>query len=207
MNFLAHLLLSGSEQAHQIGGLLGDFVKGPLPGSLPPDLALGVALHRQIDVQTDAHPLFGQSCTRISPQRRRVAGIMVDVFYDHYLVRHWSRFCGQSLDHYLDCFYAALARRHGQLPARLQGIWPRMRDQAWLQSYGEVDGVGWALDSLARRHPRLEGRLLGSGEELMWHYAALEQDFLALFPQLQAFSCAWLGARQGTGGGKPVPVP
>lgn len=202
MNFLAHLLLAGGEQAHQIGGLLGDFVKGPLPGSLPADLALGVALHRQIDVQTDAHPLFRQSCGRISPARRRVAGIMVDLFYDHFLVCHWRRFCEQSLGDYLADFYATLAQRHDQLPARLQGLWPRMRDEAWLESYGEVDSVGWALNSLARRRTRLEAFLLGGGEELLWHYAELEQDFLALFPQLQDFSQSWLagaGGARGTG--------
>ena len=84
MNFLAHLLLAGPEPANQIGGLLGDFVKGPLPGSLPPDLALGVALHRQIDLQTDGHPLFRQSCARITPARRRVAGIVITSYSIHY---------------------------------------------------------------------------------------------------------------------------
>jgi len=194
MNFLAHLLLAGPE-------LLGDFVKGPLPGSLPPDLALGVALHRQIDLQTDGHPLFRQSCARITPARRRVAGIMVDLFYDHFLVRHWGRFSAVPLTTYLAEFYHALAQRHGQLPVRLQGLWPRMRDQAWLQSYGDAASVGWALDNLARRRSRLQAALLGAGEELPWQYAELEQDFLALFPQLTQFAQDWLAGKSERGAG------
>ncbi len=34
MNFLAHALLSGPDPALRVGGLIGDFVKGPLPGAL-----------------------------------------------------------------------------------------------------------------------------------------------------------------------------
>ena len=39
MNFLAHALLSGEVEADRVGGVMGDFVKGPLPAGLPPDLA------------------------------------------------------------------------------------------------------------------------------------------------------------------------
>lgn len=192
MNFLAHLLLAGAEPANQIGGLMGDFVKGPLPGALPSDLARGVALHRQIDMQTDGHPLFRRSCARISPARRRVAGIMVDLFYDHFLVHHWGRFSDVPLLTYLRGFYHALEQRHAELPPRLQGIWPRMRDEAWLPSYGDATRVGWALDNLAKRRSRLQAALQGSGEELTWQYAGLEQDFLALFPHLMLFAQGWL---------------
>lgn len=33
MNFLAHALLSGPDPALRVGGLMGDFIKGPLPGA------------------------------------------------------------------------------------------------------------------------------------------------------------------------------
>lgn len=61
MNFLAHALLSGNAEADRVGGLMGDFVKGPLPAGLPPDLASGVALHRAIDSFADRHPAFAAS--------------------------------------------------------------------------------------------------------------------------------------------------
>ena len=53
MNFLAHAFLAGAKETDQVGGLIGDFVKGPLPAGLPPDLASGVALHRAIDSFAD----------------------------------------------------------------------------------------------------------------------------------------------------------
>ena len=82
MNFLAHTVLAGADEADRIGGLLGDFIKGPLPAGLPPALASGVALHRAIDGFVDRHPAFLASRARVSPLRRRVAGVLVDLFYD-----------------------------------------------------------------------------------------------------------------------------
>ena len=80
MTFLAHALLSGDAEADRVGGLMGDFIKGPLPAGLPPDLACGVALHRAIDSFADRHPAFVASRARISPERRRVSGVLVDIF-------------------------------------------------------------------------------------------------------------------------------
>jgi acyl carrier protein phosphodiesterase len=42
MNFLAHALLAGDDPALIVGGVVGDWIKGPLPGALPPDLARDV---------------------------------------------------------------------------------------------------------------------------------------------------------------------
>ena len=54
-------------------------------------------LHRRIDSFADTHPAFRRSRGRVSAARRRVAGIMVDMFYDHFLARHWGQFSGQRL--------------------------------------------------------------------------------------------------------------
>ncbi len=108
MNFLAHVLLAGARPSDQIGGLLGDFVKGPLPCGLPPELARGVALHRFVDRSTDRHPLFIRSCQRISPERRRFAGIIIDMVYDHFLATHWHCYCDIPLARYSQDFYRLL---------------------------------------------------------------------------------------------------
>lgn len=195
MNYLAHLLLAGEASADQVGGLLGDFVKGPLPCGLPRDLAAGVALHRQIDSFADAHPLFLQSRGRVSAERRRVAGIMVDLFYDHFLARHWSRFCPMPLPRFTQLMYARIAACHPYLPERLRNLLPRMRQDDWLAGYGQVDAVARALDNIARHRLRQPNTLLGAGEELLHHYEAFEADFLAFFPQALVFSANQRQAR------------
>ena len=105
MNYLAHALLAGDHPADRIGGVIGDFVKGPLdplPAGLGPGLAAGVMLHRRIDSFADTHPAFLRSRGRVSAARRRVAGVMVDMFYDHFLARHWAHFSDQALGDFTD---------------------------------------------------------------------------------------------------------
>mgnify|MGYP003629303282 FL=1 len=68
MNYLAHFHLAqqlasrcglderdAMQQGLLIGGLLGDFVKGPLRGNYPATWEVGIRLHRRIDALTDSH--------------------------------------------------------------------------------------------------------------------------------------------------------
>ncbi|MGL1832238.1 ACP phosphodiesterase [Rhodocyclaceae bacterium SMB388] len=176
MNFLAHALLAGDDPADQLGGLIGDFVKGPLPAGLPPDVAAGVRLHRLIDVFADTHPAFRRSRARVSPTRRRVSGIMVDMFYDHFLARHWADFHDDPLEAFSARMYALMAEHDHLLPHRLAHQLPRMREGDWLVSYRSARTIELALDRMALRL-RQPAALKGAGVELGLHYAALEADF------------------------------
>jgi acyl carrier protein phosphodiesterase len=97
MNFLAHAFLAADDPALVVGGVIGDWIKGPLPGALPADLARGVALHRAIDSHAETHSAFRASRARISPARRRYGGVVVDIVYDHLLARRWHELHPQPL--------------------------------------------------------------------------------------------------------------
>lgn len=194
MNFLAHAWLAGDAEADRLGGLMGDFVKGPLPAGLPPDVAEGVRLHRRIDVFADTHPAFMRSRARVSPERRRVAGVMVDMFYDHFLARHWERFHPAPLESFSTAMYALMAGHDAILPPRLALILPRMRESDWLASYRSAENVAFALDRIATRLRR-ENPLTGSGEELLADYAGFEADFFEFIAAAQAFAARQRAAR------------
>ncbi|MGB8409334.1 MAG: hypothetical protein WCE58_05455, partial [Gallionella sp.] len=100
LNFLAHAFLAGDDPALIVGGVIGDWIKGSLPGALPDDLARGVALHRAIDSFAESQPSFRRSRSRISVDRRRYAGVLVDVFYDHLLAQNWATLHHRPLDEY-----------------------------------------------------------------------------------------------------------
>lgn len=187
MNFLAHAYLAGDAPADRLGGLIGDFVKGPLPAGLPPDIAAGVRLHRQIDVFADAHPAFLRSRARVSPQRRRVAGVMVDMFYDHFLALHWHRFDAEPLEAFTSAMYRLMAEHDALLPSRLAEILPRMRESDWLGSYRSAETTALALDRMALRLRRANP-LTGSGAELRADYAGFEADFFEFIVAAQAFA-------------------
>lgn len=193
MNFLAHALLAGDHPPDRLGGILGDFVKGPLPAGLPTEIAAGVALHRRIDSYADRHPAFSRSRERVSRERRRYAGIMIDLFYDHFLARHWARYHADSLPAFAAKIYALLGEHAAVLPPRLAQILPAMRGQDWLSSYVCEKNVGHALDRMAiRRFSRPNG-LAGAGEELTASYAGYETDFVDFFPAALAYAAEMRG--------------
>ncbi len=191
MNFLAHALLAGDADADQVGGLLGDAVKGPLPAGLPPDLASGVALHRAIDGFADKHPAFIASRARISPLRRRVGGILVDLFYDHLLAHDWAIHGIGTLDDYVERLHAALAAHSPSLPEKAREMGERMRTNGWLRSYRNVDAVGRVIDRMAVYRLRRANTLAGGIEEFLADAEGFATDFREFLPDVLAFSAGW----------------
>lgn len=183
MNYLAHLYLSEPREQAWLGSLLGDFVKGPLDGRYGEEITRAIAMHRKIDVFTDAHPLVLRSRSRISAQRRRYAGIMVDVFYDHFLAKNWNDFHEEPLAEFTGRVYGILTRNHALLPARLQHVAPMMIELDWLGSYADIGSIYTALDRMGRRVKR-ENPLMNSADELVANYAQIEADFRAFLPQV-----------------------
>lgn len=153
MNYLAHLHLGGHRPAQLLGSLYGDFVKGPLSGRFPAELEAAIRLHRSIDAFTDSHPLIKASIARFPSQRRRYAGIMLDVFFDHCLARDWHRYADLPLDVFTGKVYGTLAAEP-QLPERLALIAPRMAAQDWLGSYRDFEVLGQVLSGISRRLSR-----------------------------------------------------
>src|SRR4051812_44429809 len=106
MNFLAHLYLSGDNDYVKLGNFIGDFVKGRnLNEQFPSGIARGIRLHRAIDEFTDSHPIVKKSKDRLRPAYRHYAPVIVDVFYDHFLARNWTRYSDTALADYAEQTY------------------------------------------------------------------------------------------------------
>jgi acyl carrier protein phosphodiesterase len=87
MNYLAHLYLAGDSPESILGNLIGDFLKGTTVDSYSESIRKGIQLHKQVDRYTDLHDIVRKSKQLISPVNKRYAGIIVDVFYDHFLAK------------------------------------------------------------------------------------------------------------------------
>lgn len=171
-----------------LGGLMGDFVKGRLGEQWPQPLRAGLQLHRHIDRFTDAHPVVVASRARIPPPRRRYAGIVIDVCFDHFLARDFERWSGGTpLAAFTADLYALLLTHHAELPGRLHHIAPRMAAEDWLGAYAKLDNVGLALDGISRRSPRI-APMAGAIDDVRTAYAQLQEDFERFFPALVRFA-------------------
>lgn len=177
MNYLGHLLVLPDAGLVTLGNLLGDFFKGRVEAIEPRDLRVGVALHREIDRYTDQHPVVLRSIARIDPARRRVAGVLVDVFYDHFLAKGCD----------VDALRPALEPFVGELPEEIRGYPARMITSGWMGSYANIDGIGLVLERMEMRRKRVVG-LSGAETELRQHYEALAEDVAEFYPDVVRFT-------------------
>jgi acyl carrier protein phosphodiesterase len=162
---------------------MGDFVKGKVGDEFEPSLRQGILLHRKIDTFTDTHPLIRRSKTRISPEFRRYAGILVDIFFDHFLARQWSHWSDTPLDEFATVVYGILGERQETFPQRMQRSMRYMVSNRLLQSYREIGGVHHALRGIETRLKR-PSRLGDSISELEENYGVFSSDFEQFFPLL-----------------------
>lgn len=192
MNYLVHLYLAGEDPELQLGGLMGDFVKGPIPDHYPEKISLGLHLHRRIDSLSQYSQHTRNSRKRLDRKYGHGKGIIVDIFYDHFLAANWESFHPASLASYTRQTYALLQDNFDNLPPGLQKIAPRMIEHDWLSSYQRPEIVGRALQRIAQRISRplpLEEATV----DLSRHKASFMNDFEAFISEAKEFS------RQETG--------
>lgn len=183
MNHLAHLFLAGRTAESLIGNLAGDFVKGAIGDRFPPGIAAGIAQHRRIDAFTDAHPSVAAFRQVLTPEHGHYARVIADVFFDHFLAARFDELGGEPLETFLERTFATIDPHVDLLPGLLRVIYPRIRDERWLQSYRELDGIHRTLANISQRFSR-RPRLETATRHLIDSRADLERHFDAFFPEV-----------------------
>ncbi len=159
----------------------------------PAPIALEIMVHRQVDSYTDSHPVVRASLQLFAGPRRRFAGIVLDVFYDHMLSQRWEAFSDVPRARFIARFYAALQAHQHLLPEPLRAMLPSLIGHDWLARYHHMDGVEWAITRMSQRLSK-NGSLLRAGlDDLHSNYTALAAGFDQFFPELVAFG---QGARE-----------
>lgn len=186
MNFLFHMLLSGNEDQILVGNFMGDFVKGPLAERFPERIRQGINLHRRIDSFASRSEFFQQSRRRLDSYYGLYRGVMIDLFYDHFLITEWNDWSDEPFNDYLIRTRAIVTLHNDELPERLQKLVPTIFDDL-LPSYGEVSGIGRALERMSRRVTR-SNPLAGGEIELERQFDDLRSDFRGFMPLVRRFA-------------------
>lgn len=183
MNWLSHLFLSEPNPAFRIGNLLPDLAPMSALAGLPTEFLRGVKQHRRIDAFTDSHAIFRRSIARVGPEFRRYGGILVDIFYDHFLTREWATLSAVPLALFTDEIYASFETHRHEIPAEAYAHLERMKAANWLCAYGDLEGVALTLRRISRRL-RKPVPLANAVAALQNDYAGFQADFAAFFPEL-----------------------
>jgi acyl carrier protein phosphodiesterase len=187
MNYLAHIFLARHSDDAMVGALLGDFVKPNSGLSFSSAMEAEIVTHRKVDAFTDSHRVVLGAKQMFSGARRRYAGILLDVFYDHALATDWPRYCDVPLAAFIARFHEALARHASILPPRLKMAAPYMIEQGWLASYEQYEGLETAICRMSARLSRNADLLRDGLLDLRSNYDAFIAGFREFFPELIAF--------------------
>lgn len=183
MNYLAHIYLSGTNDLLKIGNFMADSIKGNDYEKYAPEIKKGILLHRHIDSFTDSHPIYRRSKHRLHEKYGHYSGVIMDILYDHFLAKNWSKFSNEKLEDYANDFYQLLQDNYDILTERIKGMMPYMIARNWLVSYATIEGLEMILfqmDYKTKHRANMQEAIV----ELQDFYSEFESEFFLFFEEL-----------------------
>lgn len=191
MNFLAHVYLSYNKEKLILGNFMGDFVKGNNFINYEKSIQDGILLHRAIDNYTDHHPVVLQSKDKLRDKYRHYSGVIIDIFYDHFLAADWTLYHDTPLAEFAQTVYYILDKHQEILPPKALHMLPYMIEGNWLLNYASKKGIYSALYGMSRR-TKFPSKMDESIDELEIYYDDFKEEFRLFFPDIQDFASQWL---------------
>lgn len=184
MNLLAHIYLSGDNDYIKIGNFIADGVRGKNYQHYHKDIQKGIVMHRAIDTYTDAHPIFRQGTKRLHANYGHYSGVIIDLYYDHFLAKNWHLYSDTPLTEYVQDFYELLGSNLDIVPERTQKSYPSMVKGNWLLSYATFEGISDILYQMDYR-TQFKSKMSHSHKELQQHYEDYQEEFTSFFEEIQ----------------------
>ena len=166
---------------------MADGVRGKQYENFPIDIQKGILLHRAIDTFTDAHPVFRQSTKKLHSRYHHYAGVIVEMYYDHFLAKNWTNYHSENLTNYTANFYQSLTDNFQLLTPKTQNLLPYMVEYNWLVNYQSIPGLERILSQMDQR-TKNQSLMRFATEELVAHYDEFESEFALFYKEVQQFS-------------------
>ena len=163
---------------------MADSIHGNKFIDYPIEIKKGILLHRSIDSFTDMHPVYRQSKHRLHEKYGHYSGVIMDIFYDHFLAKNWKTYSDEKLEDYADNFYLLLKENHDLLTEKMKGILPYMIGRNWLVSYASIEGLEMILFQMDHR-TKNRVAMHESIVELKQFYLQFDEEFCLFFEDLK----------------------
>ncbi len=181
-----HTYLSGGNEEIIVGNFMGDYVKGKNYLLFPEQVKKGILIHRDIDSFTDMHKVTRQSKQRLASRYHKYAGIIIDIFYDHFLASLWDSYSTLPLNEFVSRTYDLLKRNYKVLPDSIKRWLPTFLENNWMMTYSSVEGIELVLERMSA-NTSLPDHSAFAVEVLRDQYSIFMEDFLEFFPEIVEF--------------------
>ena len=98
-------------------------------------------MHREIDQFTDQHDLVKKSKRRLYDRFGHYSGVIVDMYYDHFLAANFFKFHSQALEPFTSWVYQTVKDHRQAIPDQASTMLHYMSEGNWLLSYAQI---GWS---------------------------------------------------------------
>jgi acyl carrier protein phosphodiesterase len=184
MNYLGHIYFSNNDLELMHANIFGDFVKGKDLSMYQPIVQEGILLHRKIDSFIGEHQQVRDLSKQLSSSLPKVSGIAIDVYFDHFLAKHWDQFHERKLPDFLAGFYAYKLNESFYPNDYFHFVLFRLKSDQWLSKYIKISGVDRACKSLSQRLS-FPNALVNAGIVLEMNYQEIERVFLDFMSDAQ----------------------
>ncbi|NCT09379.1 MAG: DUF479 domain-containing protein [Flavobacteriia bacterium] len=167
-----------------IGNFIADHVTGNQFGHYQEGIQQGIFLHREIDTFTDAHEIVRKSKRRLHERYRHYDGVIIDIFYDYFLARNWSKYSKTPLEIFANSVYDLLIENFKILPLKSQHFTKYMIENNLLYNYQFEDGIEMVLKGMNHR-TKGKSQMDLAIEDLKLFQEDFENDFFIFFDVLR----------------------
>ena len=115
------------------------------------------------------------------------SGIVIDIFYDHYLAKNWNNYSAIPLEIYVNSVYNLVNSYEEILPEKTLQMMPYMVKYNWLYNYKYKEGIKSVLEGMNKR-TKNKGQIDLAIHDLRLLDTDFEKDFESFFQDLQIFS-------------------
>lgn len=183
LNYLAHSYLSFTHDDRMIGNFIADHVKGNHISKFREGIIEGILLHRKIDAFTDTHPVFLKSKRRLQSKYGKYKGVVIDMYYDHFLASNWCLYSDENIHEFTRKNYMVLMKNYLILPPKTKRLLPFMMRSNWLASYASLNFLKKSFEGIAFRSTFKSG-MEHAVMDLKSDYEGFLGDFRSFFPEI-----------------------
>lgn len=169
-----------------IGNFIADHIRGNKYKMYSKEIQQGIFLHREIDTFTDAHEVVRKSKRRLHERYGHYDGVIIDIFYDHFLAKNWNNYSAIPLEMYTQSVYNLFEKESDNLPEKSQQFIKYMIEYDILFNYNSPEGIQQVLNGMNRR-TKGKSQMNLAIEDLQLYNKELEKDFTIFFEDLRSF--------------------
>lgn len=165
---------------------MADSVRGNSYLQLPIEIQKGILLHRQIDTFTDFHSIYRKSKHRLHPKYGHYSGVIMDIFYDHFLAKNWELYSEIPLNEYAASFYNLLKKNEHLLNESAKKMLPYLIENNWFvmyQTLEDLEKILFQMDYKTKHRVNMHEAII----EIQVYYSEFENEFKLFFDEINIF--------------------